>query len=278
MKTDPPTIKKTSIAQSIKPNKKIVRGYRAEDIMLKSTFPDVIYLLLYGRLPSKNESRMFEVLLVTHCTGTYDSSASMAARYIISSNPDQHAAVAGGLLAMGFYHAGATEECADLARAGVRRMKVENRTPAEMARIIVDEYMKEGKRIPGIGNSFEGIDPRVKAQLQAAKELGFHGEHLNLYLEIEGAFPRKKPTHIINPEATGAAIMLDMLGQEFDTRSTDLWHLIARLPSVAAAVLEEQQRVGRRQRFEPSIYDGPSERDLPEEYLSWREQRVFAQA
>ena len=62
-------------------------------------------------------------------------------------------------------------------------------------------------RIPGIGNSFEGLDPRVGAQLQAAKELGFHGEHLNLYLEIEAAFPRKKPTHIINPEATGAVVI-----------------------------------------------------------------------
>src|SRR5207244_103484 len=103
--------------------------------------------------------------------------------------------------------------------------------------------------------------------------LDFYGDHCRLLVAIEAAFPRKKPTHIINAEGSAAAVMLDMLGEEFDPRAADLIIILGRLPGLTAAVLEEQQRVPRHERRESYIYDGPPKRDLPPEYLRWSGRR-----
>ena len=91
-------IKKTAISARAG-NKKIGRGYSIRDVMLRCSFTDSTFLLWFGRLPTRAESRMFEVMLTAQSMEVYGNSASMAARYIIASNPEQATAVAGGLLA-----------------------------------------------------------------------------------------------------------------------------------------------------------------------------------
>lgn len=61
----------SAVATDWPPNKKLVRGYRVEDLIANCTFGETIFLLLFKRLPDARERRMFEAVLATHCSGTY---------------------------------------------------------------------------------------------------------------------------------------------------------------------------------------------------------------
>ena len=52
---------KTSITR-VEPNS-YNRGYPQEDLIGNISFPEMVYLLIKGELPSENESKMFEAVL-----------------------------------------------------------------------------------------------------------------------------------------------------------------------------------------------------------------------
>lgn len=265
---------RSSVATDWPPNKKLVRGYRIEDLIRNCSFGESIFLLLFHRLPNPTERRMFEAVLTTHCSGTYASTANLAARTILSTHPDSHVAVAGGLLAFGFYHAGATDDCAQMIQPAVKMMRAENLTYEAAAERVVDDFIARHARIPGIGHPyFSGSDPRVDAIIGLAQELGYAKEHVQLYTHIATELRRRRQSEVkahlvLNPEGANVAVMCDLLGDEYDGRASNLWHLIGRVPTVCASVLEQYQRAEERRLRVPWVYDGPAERDLPEDYDS----------
>lgn len=262
----------SGVATDWPPNKKLVRGYRVEDLITNATFGETIFLLLFKRLPDARERRLFEAVLTTHCSGTYASTTAVAARSIMSSHPDSHVAVAGGLLAFGFAHAGACDDAAEMIQAAVALMRAENLSVEETAVKVVEDYLARHERIPGIGHPFfSGSDPRVDAILGLSRELGVAGTHTELYVaiatELRAQRQQEVQAHLVlNPEGANVATMCDLLGDEYEAKSSNLWHLIGRVPSICASVLEHIER-GTRLRI-PWTYDGPSERDLPEDYHS----------
>jgi citryl-CoA lyase len=262
----------SSVATDWPPNKKLVRGYRIEDLITNCTFGETIFLLLFKRLPSDRERRMFEAVLATHCSGTYASTTSVAARSIMTTHPDSHVAVAGGLLAFGFAHAGATDDAAVMIQDAVGLMRAEDLSLEETARRTVAGFIDRRERIAGIGHPFfSGSDPRVDAIIGLSRELGIAGVYTDLYVAIADELRRRRQSEVkahlvLNPEGANVATMCDMLGDEYDARSSNLWHLIGRVPSICASVLEHIER-GTRLRI-PWTYDGPAERDLPEDFHS----------
>jgi citrate synthase len=49
----------------IEPNKILVRGYRVNELMGKVSFPQMVYLLIKGEMPSENVGQMIEAILVS---------------------------------------------------------------------------------------------------------------------------------------------------------------------------------------------------------------------
>jgi citryl-CoA lyase len=262
----------SAVATDWPPNKKLVRGYRVEDLITNCTFGETIFLLLFKRLPAGRERRMFEAVLATHCSGTYASTTAVAARSILTSHPDSHVAVAGGLLAFGFAHAGATDDAAVMIQAAVAMKRAQGLGTAEAAARVVDGALERHERIPGIGHPFfSGSDPRVDAIIGLSRELGVAGEHTELYIAIADELRSRRQQQVqahlvLNPEGANVATMCDLLGDEYEAKSSNLWHLIGRIPSICATVLEHHER-GTRLRI-PWTYDGPPERDLPDDFTS----------
>jgi citryl-CoA lyase len=262
----------SGVATDWPPNKKLVRGYRIEDLITNCTFGETIFLLLFKRLPSGRERRMFEAVLATHCSGTYASTTAVAARSIMTTHPDSHVAVAGGLLAFGFAHAGATDDAAIVIQDAVALMRGEDLSLEAAAERVVAGFIERRERIAGIGHPFfSGSDPRVDAIIGLSRELGIAGVHTDLFIAIADELRRRRQGEVkahlvLNPEGANVATMCDMLGDEYDARSSNLWHLIGRVPSICASVLEHMER-GTRLRI-PWTYDGPAERDLPDEFHS----------
>lgn len=57
---------KTSITQ-VEPDQLTTRGYSQQDLIGNYSFPEMVYLLLKGEIPSENHKKMLEAVLVSFC-------------------------------------------------------------------------------------------------------------------------------------------------------------------------------------------------------------------
>jgi len=99
---------RTSITK-VEPNRLTTRGYLQEDLIGNISFSEMVYLLIKGNMPSKNEAKMMEAVLVSFCDHGITPPSTQSARLMASAGSPIHACMAGGLLAFGKNHAGAIE-------------------------------------------------------------------------------------------------------------------------------------------------------------------------
>src|SRR6185295_18660981 len=104
---------RTAISQ-VKPNEILVRGYPIEQLVRRCSFGDVVFLLLTGELPKREEGKLVEAILVAVCEHSLVSPSVDATRFVASSGVPLQTAVAAGVSAIGDVHGGAIEPCAKL--------------------------------------------------------------------------------------------------------------------------------------------------------------------
>jgi len=92
-----------------------VRGYDLnEDLMGKISFAQMVYLMLVGRMPSAEEGRMIDTMLIVLVDHGMTTGA-MAARMTYHSAPEAlQGAVAAAILGAGSVHLGSSEYCAKM--------------------------------------------------------------------------------------------------------------------------------------------------------------------
>lgn len=177
-----------------------VRGFDlTQDLLGKVSLGDVAFLELMGRLPSPEESTMFNALAVTLVEHGMTPSA-IAARLTYFGAPEAlQAAVAAGLLGMGDRFGGSIEQAARMLQEAP-----DGSDQREEARRIVDSYRSAKRVIPGLGHPIHTpADPRTVRLFQLAVETGFSGRHVRLMEliadEATTAYGRPLPVN-----ATGA--------------------------------------------------------------------------
>jgi citrate synthase len=189
-----------------------VRGHDlTADLMGHSTFTDVVFLLIGGRLPAADERAMLDAVLVALMEhGLTPSAAVSRMTYAIAPEALQ-GAVAAGLLGAGSLLLGSMEEC------GMLLTRIEDEAATGMDREesverIVAEYRAARKHIPGIGHSIhtEG-DPRATRLYALADQYGRRGAHLDA-LELLAAAAARASKRTLPINATGAisAILLEL--------------------------------------------------------------------
>lgn len=246
----------------VEPNHLVTRGYRQEDLIGNVPYPHVVYLLLKGELPSKEHGKMIDAILTASIDHGITPPSAMASRVVASGGVPLPTAVAAGILAIGDAHGGAIEKGAKLFQESVKRMKAENKTIEEMAKIVVQEAKEQNKRILGFGHRVHTLDPRTKRLYSLAEELKIAGDHLRLTKVIEKELEKSTGKKIpINVDGAIAAIISDM---GFDWRLGKGFFLLGRVAGLTAQVYEEQTREKpMRKMFTVDCeYDGPEERDL----------------
>ena len=211
-----------------------VRGHDlAKDLIGKVSLGDVAFLELKGRLPSKQESVMFNALAVTLVEHGITPS-TIAARLTFFGAPESlQAAIAAGLLGMGDRFGGSIEQAARMLQAapasGDRR---------EVAREIVAEYRRRKEIIPGLGHPVhKSADPRTTRLFELAAENGLSGRHVKLMELIArkatAAYGRELP---VNATGAIAAIASEM---ELSWRITRGLAVMARAIGLVAHLQEE---------------------------------------
>jgi citrate synthase len=156
----------------------VVRGHDlVDDLLGKASLGDVAFLELKGRLPTRQESTVFNALTVTLVEHGMTPSA-IAARLTYFGAPESlQGAVAAGLLGIGDRFGGSIE--------GAARMLQEALDGAEpsadlAARIVLDHKTRK-QPIPGVGHPLhKRVDPRTPKLFALAAANGLSGRHVEL--------------------------------------------------------------------------------------------------
>jgi len=194
------------------------------EILGKLNLGDMAFLELTKKIPSENESRLFNAMAVTLVEHGITPSA-LAARLTYLGAPEaMQAAVAAGLCGLGSVFVGSTE--------GVAKLLTEafsSGTP-DAKKLVADN-----KRIPGLGHPIhKPIDPRTVRLFEIARETGFYGKYCKL-MEAIG----KEKKLVVN--ATGAIGALACeLG--LDWRAVRGIGVMARAVGLVGHILEESRQ------------------------------------
>jgi citrate synthase len=215
-----------------------VRGHDlVEDLIGKVSLGDMAFLELKGRLPSREESTVFNALAVTLVEHGMTPSA-IATRLTYFGAPESlQGAVAAGLLGIGDRFGGSVEEAARTLQEAMEGAGPSADAGA-LARQIVAAHKENKRPIAGLGHPIhKPIDPRTPRLFAIAAENGFSGRFVHLMeaisAEASRSYGRELPVN-----ATGA---IGAIASELDIpwRVTRGLAVMARAIGLVAHVQEE---------------------------------------
>ena len=171
-----------------------------QDILGKVNLGDMAFFQLEGRMPTPQESTVFNAITVTLVEHGMTPSAIVARMTYAGSPEAMQAAIAAGLCGMGSTMVGAMEDAARMLQQAIPDPKARVDIDA-LARKVVDKYRADGETIRGIGHHFhKPIDPRAPRLFQIARDNGFEGP----YVKLMQAIAKADQTFVNAPGAIGA--------------------------------------------------------------------------
>ena len=249
-----------------------IRGYALQSLIGKLPFSAVVALLIRGKMPTPAEARMMDVILCSILDYSLQKSGTVAARCVVSVNPQMSAGLAAAVLAAGEY-AVSPEEAGKFILENSRRWQESKELLEPFASRLVDEIRKQKRRIPGFGHPvFRGVDPRAQRLREVAAEEGIWGPIGECYEAVHRAFRQAigKPDLVINDVGMMAAILAEM---GFTPQEMAGLAILSTLPGVIAHVSEELSSGARLRIVPDSIAHYPRERrnlDADMERAGWR--------
>jgi citrate synthase len=206
-----------------------IRGHNVMSLMTQATFTDAIFLLHQSRLPTKEERRLFDAILIGVSDHGPAAPSAAAARMVASGNRQSlEAAIAAGVLAIGDAHGGSGSACMASAKS-------------------------EHARLPGMGHRVHTEDPRTRVLFDMAKDFGLAGEGVAFMRALEAAVSEQMHPLPINIDGALAAILFDL---GFSPPIAKLLFIIGRVTGLTAQVMEEYTREKPMRIRIPVNYDG----------------------
>lgn len=201
---------------------------------------DMAFLQLTARMPSAEESRLFNAMVITLVEHGITPSA-IAARLTYAGAPEAlQAAVAAGLCGLGDVFVGSTEGAARMLSEALP-FDAGDADLEELASRIVAERRSAGKTVPGIGHPLhKPIDPRVPRLFQIAAETRHSGRYIRL-MELVSREAERSSGKSLPTNATGAigAICCEL---RFPWKIVRGFGVMARAIGLVGHILEESER------------------------------------
>lgn len=249
----------------IEPNKILVRGYPLDEVMGRLTFGEAIYLLLMGEVPSPGIGSLMEAMLVSFIDHGATPPSTLAARNTATTGAATRACVAAGLLGFGKYHGGDIETCMQFLDTGLDLVR-QGKSYRQAAEQVVQQAREANEALPGFGHRFHTRDPRAARLFQMALELEIEGQHIQMIRAVEMVLHDHAGADAplpVNIDGAIAAVCGDL---GIPPSIANALFIISRVPGIAAHAEEERVRQTPMRQIDPKdhVYDGPSERRLPE--------------
>lgn len=244
-----------------------LRGYPVEDLIGRVGLAEMIWLLLRGDLPDRDEARLLEMALVSSVDHGPQAPSIATARMAATCGVGLNSAVASGVNTLGDVHGGAGQQCmellctiADEVRAGADR--------AALVASALASHREEGRFVPGFGHRFHPRDPRRDPLVRGVEEFAQSrhgaGGYVAVARELETQLAAGRPRPVSMNIDGATAVIYAELG--FPPALGRGLFVLSRSVGILAHAWEEQQRGGRiKGPLPPPLladYSGPAPRRL----------------
>ena len=245
----------------VSPNELLLRGYPLDELIGTKSYAATIYLALKGELPSKQQERVINAILVATLDHGVTAPSAVAARTVASCGVPITTAMSAGILAVGDHHGGAGERCIKFLKSTYESQE-DNQPLTELAKQAVIRSKQKKQRIPGFGHRFHTDDPRTKKLLQVASQEGVSGKFVELakLIATELSAQSKRPLPL-NVDGAIGALLADM---GFRAELGKAFFAISRITGLTAHILEEYaERPVRTIIPSEAEYTGEEKRPVP---------------
>ncbi|VIO76962.1 Citrate synthase [Bradyrhizobium ivorense] len=244
------------------------RGFPIEQLIGVVSFPQMIWLMLKGDLPSAEQGALLEAALVAAVDHGPQAPSIAIGRMAVTCGLPLNGAMASAINVLDDIHGGAGEQCmelyADIARG--QDAGIALKTAVEQG---LDAFIAaHGKIVPGFGHRFHPIDPRsprLLALVDAARNNGVvSGRFAEIGRGIEQVMEERKGRKIPMNIDGATAVIYSELG--FAPALGRGLFILSRSVGILAHAWEQSQQGGRiKGPMPPGIpyrYSGPAPRDF----------------
>ncbi len=137
------------------------RGYPIEDLIGRVSFAQMIWLLLRGELPSRDQAALIDIALMSAVDHGPQAPSIAIARMAATCGVGLNNAMASAVNVLGDVHGGAGEQAVEFYQSIADR--VDGGAALEAATdSALDDFLEAGGRfLPGFGHRFHPLDPRA---------------------------------------------------------------------------------------------------------------------
>jgi len=228
----------TTAVSDITPEEIYIRGYPLKSIMGRLPFAAATALLIRNKMPTPGEAKMIDTILCSILDYGLHKAGTVAARYVVSVNPQMVPGLAAAVLAAGD-HALSPENTGRFILENVAALERSGEEPSAFATKLAEDFYRQKKRVPGFGHPvFRGVDPRAQKLKDVAIEHGIWGKIGNFYEGIHVAFKKaaNKPDLVINDVGMIACILAEM---GYTPQEMAGIAVLSTIPGVIAHISEE---------------------------------------
>ncbi len=253
----------------IHPGKIAIRGYPIEQLIGQVRFPEMIWLMLRGELPSRAQSDLLEAALVPGVDHGPHAPSIAISRMAVSCGLPVNGAMASAINVLDDVHGGAGQQCMELYRA----IDAEAGPAGDLqlaASAVLARWREAGvKIVPGFGHRFHPIDPRTAPLFElvakAVQASAVSGRYAAIGHAVEAALGAAKGRHIpMNIDGITAVIFCEL---GFEPELGRGLFILSRSVGILAHAWEQKQQGARIKGPMPKdidyTYTGPARRDLP---------------
>ncbi|MGV1008597.1 MAG: citryl-CoA lyase [Dermatophilaceae bacterium] len=244
----------------IHPGKISMRGYPIEELIGNVTFPEMIWLMLRGELPTRPQAKLFEAALVSAVDHGPQAPAIAVSRMSVTCGLPLNGAMASAINVLDDIHGGAGQQCMQLYREIADTMSgpddLERVTDAVLTRWRVEEGVRY---VPGFGHRFHPLDPRAPRLLglvdDAVASGVVTGEFARIGRAVEASISRGRTLIPMNIDGV-TAVVYSELG--FAPQLGRGIFILSRSVGILAHAWEQQSQGGR--------IKGPMPKSIPYRY------------
>jgi citrate synthase len=244
------------------------RGYPIEQLIGNVDFPQMIWLMIRGEVPSRRQADLLGAALVAGVDHGPHAPTSAIARMAMTCGIGINNAMASAANVFGDVHGGAGEQTMEIyADIAARQERGESLPAATIA--VLDAFQATVSRfVPGFGHRFHPRDPRGPRLLalvdEAAREGVVSGRFAAIGREVEAQLERRTGKHLTMNIDGSTAVIFSELG--FPPKVGRGLLLLSRSVGILAHAWEQHQQGGRNKGPIPPeflySYGGPPPRDL----------------
>lgn len=253
---------RTSICD-ITPGKIAFRGYPIQDLIGSVSFPEMIWLMLRGELPTADQARLLEAALVASVDHGLQAPSIAISRMAVSCGLPLNGAMASALNTLYDVHGGAGEQALELYLDILARMDTGDALKLATESAIDAWIAAHGKYLPGFGHRFHPVDPRSGKLLALVDEMAgkgvVSGRIAMVARTIEAAMADRKGKLIPMNIDGATAVIYGELG--FPPPLSRGVFCLSRAVGILAHAWEQSSRGERNKgpmpRNFPYLYEGP---------------------